>query len=129
MASTLDIFRLLIPEFEDSSDSVVNTALELALTRFDTSNYGEMLQQATVYMAAHILKVSKDSRAEKMAGLIGSQFSSVKEENLSVNRMKGSDFSSSLESTIYGREYLELRDRCVLPVAGYSTYGQAPDES
>ena len=56
MATTLEVFREVAPEFASVTDALVNVYLELAVAAHATSGWGGVYQYALSFYAAHLLK-------------------------------------------------------------------------
>lgn len=120
MATTLETFRVLIPEFAGVDDTTVNTVLSLASDEMNVARWSEasLFQQGAIYLAAHKLSIRKASEDSANLALSPALVNSLTEDRLSIGFRDqaggGAPGYSSLESTPYGQEYLRLRRKAIL---------------
>lgn len=101
-------FRLEFPEFADTSaysNDYVQRKLDQAARRMDASFFGDVADDAQGYMTAHLITINPPTGS---AG--GRVVSSVTAGSASVTYESSHTAGRGLESTGYGRNYLELRD-------------------
>ena len=120
-------FQFIAPEFSSVDEATFNTCLEVyeIPTSITHADFGDKYTLAIALIAAHYFKLRKDSTNGATANL-PAEISSVKEMDLSVTRRSGAEkdtVSQWYASTTYGKQYLALRKKCVMPGVGFSLYG------
>lgn len=119
MATQLEAFRLLIPEFAATSDADVQAFLDLAPHFIDPMQYAESVRGlALVYQAASLMYRKNQSASGNSSG---GGLASEKEGDLSRSYFKGSGTSvKGASSDIYAKQL----DALSLAVGGIMTrYG------
>lgn len=129
---TLDLFKLLIPEFCDGCefpDSLVNTLLTFSATKLDCRAFDCHFQEAVIYYTAHLLKKRKQASLSSgafnkvLGGISPERIKKIKEDILEIELhpiSDGGDVSGArngdidLLSTVYGRQFIALRDSVVI---------------
>jgi hypothetical protein len=128
--TALEIFRLLAAEFSNLTDNEVNNWINLTFPLVSKKKFGAVYEQAVALLAAHRMKLANlsnsattgESLIEQVGGIssiIG--INSYTEDNVSVSFK--SDLSKSApvvdgeySLTIYGQQYLQLREMTVIPI-------------
>jgi len=123
--TSLQKYRRRIPQFASSTDEVINGWLSDATAALCPTSFGQRYQDAVIYYAAHLQAMAEISGLMASGGP-GAVFgyagiaSSVKEGDLSVSLRAGSGnaLANTLADdffliTIYGRQYIQIRDSVV----------------
>ena len=115
---TLKYFRILAKEFEAISDDEIITWLKLSEPFVSKSMFGTLYRQALALLTAHRLKL-----AQKAADGTGDMInvSSYSEGRVSIGfgnnpASIAENTDEMLTKTIYGMQYLEIRNRVRPPV-------------
>lgn len=119
MATQLEAFRLLIPEFAATSDADVQAFLDLAPHFIDPMQYAESVRGlALVYQAASLMYRKKQSETGSSSG---GELASEKEGDLARSYFKGGGVGvKGASSDIYAQQL----DTLSLAVGGIMTrYG------
>ena len=119
MATQLEAFRLVVPEFAAESDATVQAFLDLAPHFIDPMQYAESVRGlALVYQAASLMYRKNQSASGNSSG---GGLASEKEGDLSRSYFKGSGTSvKGASSDIYAKQL----DALSLAVGGIMTrYG------
>jgi hypothetical protein len=104
-----ELLKAIAPELEGETDERLDTFLELASQRVGPKAFGKLYAQAVVYLAAHLLTLSNRARDAGVAA--AGPVTSVGTGGLSLSFGAASSMGDeSLSSTIYGLEFLEIRD-------------------
>ncbi|MFU8806542.1 MAG: DUF4054 domain-containing protein [Bradymonadaceae bacterium] len=107
--SAHDLLIAIAPELATESEARIDTFLELAAQRVGAHAFGKVYVQAVTYLAAHLLTLSNRARDAGMAA--AGSITSVGTGGLSVSFGQAAGMGDeSLSSTVYGLEFLELRD-------------------
>lgn len=117
MAATRDVVKFVAPEFDSLPDATIDMAIEFAVQRVSARAFGSLYQQATAYLAAHILATRDGIAAE--SGITGG-ITSVRTGDLAVSGgalTTGTTEEAAIGSTSYGARFLELRAQ--LPIRPY----------
>jgi len=105
-------FRVVIPEYQDVDESLINLMLDLVQEHVDVSGY-ESSGLLSIYLVAHMLKVRELSAAGNSLKTV----SSVTEGSVSITYQSALDGSDKgylgkwLALTHYGRSALTLIER------------------
>lgn len=110
--STAATLKRRYPAFEALDDTLVEEFLADAAAELDVETWGSTYVRAVCALAAHGLWVRRKSLREED---VGGQVSSIKTGDYSVGYAAQGD-DPSLHHSLYGREYLRLRKRIVLPL-------------
>lgn len=120
----LDIFYLVAPEFEKVKDNDIEAALELYQDLVSKKRFGRFYERAVALLMAHQLKLNQIIREDAETGgdtLTKGNVTSEREGDLQRSYgnigVTGSDEDYLLQKTIYGRLFLALRKRCIIPVS------------
>ncbi|MDR3165439.1 MAG: DUF4054 domain-containing protein [Synergistaceae bacterium] len=130
MADTLQIYRVVAPEFGAVDDATVGVWLDLTAPLVSRKRFGEVYGQALALLAAHRMKTagvgleSGTGRSElNDIGGVGAAFKlasySSGGESISFN---GGALTSKLDTdaeyaqTVYGAQYLTLRNLYTIPI-------------
>lgn len=112
MATQLETFRLLIPEFVLTSDADVQSFLDIAALIIDPLKYNEETRGlALIYQAASLLYMKNQSASGESSGL---DLTMEKEGDLQRSYGKSSTSSSGMTKDIY----LQMLDTLSRPFAG-----------
>lgn len=113
-------FRLEFPEFSNTTtypDTFVDRRLIQAWSRINEEFFGEQASYAHGYLTAHLLK--KFPPATVGGGTVSPEVKSVTAGRASITYVTsveaGAMMTTGLESTEYGRMYLEIVDRLPHP--------------
>lgn len=124
MGSILTMFRIMAPEFDDVANADVRTAVALACDLVSEKRFGRFYGRAVVLMTAHQLKITRMTQHDAETGndlLTKGTITSEREGDLQRSYgtagVTGDDEDYLLQKTVYGRQFLALRKRCVVPVA------------
>ena len=107
MAATLALYRTRFPEHADVDDTEIEMYLGDAISDVSSPVYGNDINRAQLYYAAHLVESSPTRAGGAAVGPIKSQ--SVGGVSLTFSDAADSD-SSDLNSTKYGKEFIRLRD-------------------
>ena len=126
MAASVVDFRTRFPEFSDDTEFtddrvqlfIDDTVLYMGT---DENRWGDKYNTAQIYLTAHLLSVAMSSEASggnasASAGVISSKSAggvSVTRQIVNKVRSEEDDFYMS---TVYGQQFLILRDRCFVGV-------------
>lgn len=123
LGSILSMFRLLAPEFDDVSNADVRVAVAMACDLVSEKRFGRFYGRAVVLMTAHQLKIARMAQEDAETGndhLTTGNVTSEREGDLqrsySTVGVTGGDEDYLLQKTVYGRQFLALRKRCIVPV-------------
>lgn len=124
----LETFFLLIPNFDCSDDEILNM-LKLTVPMVSKKRFGNLYEQALVYLVAHRLTVQKviDSLDGGAMSSVLTAGDVVSEKEGDLQRSYGTRTSSVstdddlLKKTAYGLEYLRIRAMCLL--TGMTRFG------
>jgi hypothetical protein len=113
MATSLETFRALIPEFAAQPDATVEVYLTLAVAAHNTTVWGNVYVFAMIYYAAHAMALDPtigSAGGSATAGALTSQ----KDGDLSRGYGSAGSTASTLGDawlarTTYGQQYLQLR--------------------
>ena len=129
--TTLQKFRRRIPQFSSDSDEVITAWLHDATEVLCTSAFGDRYEEAAIYYAAHLRARAEISMLMQTGGAASALAfqgiaSSVKEGDLQIafRGYSGNPHAKSLPDdelamTIYGQQYLRVRDETITP-AGFA---------
>lgn len=110
-ALTIAQFRVLLPVFADAavySDLFLANALDEAWRQMNPDRLGVRTSDAQKYLVAHLITLFPPTGA---AGTAAREVASVTAGRATVsyvNSQGASPISGSLESTIYGKEYMRI---------------------
>lgn len=119
-SSSLQLFRDLFPEFSAVADATITAWLGVAASRLSSRAFGQLYQQAAVFMAAHFVELAQRRLAASAGGGTGGgiglsgPITSIKTDRLSMsaqgiqNRRNMTD--EFFSRTDYGLDFLSLRD-------------------
>ena len=118
MASHIDrsYFVTLFDEFKSVPGKKIDIYLTNASRRIDQDAWGDCYEEATAYLAAHLLVSGGGAGGAggAVAGPITSQ--SVGDLSRSYGQVNvGSAGDETYATTKYGQMYLELRRECIVP--------------
>lgn len=124
VGSILSMFRIMAPEFADISNDDVQMATALSCDLVSERQFGRFYGRAVALMAAHQLKLARMAQQDAETGgnsLTNGNVTSEREGDLQrsygTEGVTGSNEDYLLQKTLYGRQFLELRKLCVIPVA------------
>ncbi len=126
MATSLELFRTLVTEFTSINDETVLTWLDITTPFVSRKYFGNLYQQALVYLTAHRMKTgnvgNEDSIGDSDFSDIGGVGTAFKVsgygsggENISFNSgILTAQLSPDAEftQTAYGVQYLSIRKLC-----------------
>jgi hypothetical protein len=116
MTVTVAQFRADFPQFQDSSESSISTALTTAGLMVGEV-WGELQDRATSLMAAHILTLA--ASAKSTSGSATSSLAGINipnEVSLQYSQTpSGNSSAASLNSTAYGKEFSTLQQFVIVP--------------
>jgi len=106
MAITVQTIRDRLPEFCDTDNDLIQSAITQAEGCINTPEWGEnRAEEAAIYLAGHFLAARSKGNA-----LASGPIASQSEGSLSVSYAVSDAFKNSVYgSTAYGRMFLELR--------------------
>jgi hypothetical protein len=109
---SLALFRVLAGEFSAVADGTVENFLAYAALRIDTGIWGNVYDQALVYLAAHMLKMdpSYGGAYTGAAGAVIAQKDGDLSRSYAAPPAVSSLTDSYLLRTSYGAQFLALRD-------------------
>lgn len=130
MAQPLKVFRIVAAEFSTVDDETVNTWLDLTAPLVSRKRFGKLYEQALALLTAHRMKLAAVGSDESAGGgafddiggagvafKVGSYTSGG--ESVSFNSAAlTSQLSADAEytQTMYGVQYLSLRNRCAISI-------------
>lgn len=120
MNKTVDILKIVAPEFGTMSDDDIQTWIDLAEPYVSKRVFGKLYNQAIAYLAAHFMKMS--GLGDTSTGTVGDSMrvASVSEGNTSVSfntsLYSGNGADAELNLTVYGMSYKRIRSMCVIPI-------------
>lgn len=129
MAQPLKVFRLVAAEFAEVDDETVNAWLDLTAPLVSRKRFGKLYEQALALLTAHRMKMAAVGSDESAGGAfddiggagaafkIGSYTSGG--ESVSFNSAAlTSQLSADAEytQTMYGVQYVSLRNRCAVAI-------------
>lgn len=118
--TTLEIFRIFAPEFDDLSDDTILNWIELTEPLIGKKVFGKLYDQALAYLTAHRLKMS--GYGDNSLGTVGDtlRVSSYSEGETSVSFgvSQGTNLlaDAELALTQYGLQYLSIRRLVIIPI-------------
>ena len=116
----LQLFRLFAAEFTDMDDAIVNTWIELTMPMVDCKQFASLYEQAVAYLTAHRIKMSQKSDGEAAndgnGGIAGISSYSEGGVSISYNTPNLTQLERQEEATIYGLQYLAIREQMVTSV-------------
>ncbi len=126
MTTTRDLLRILCPDVAGETDDRIDTFLTVAAVRLDAPCFGALFEQATIYLAAHLLlrNPAGGTGGAAVGGLGGGPVSSRKtgDEAISFGSPAAATGSvalgdADLLETHYGKQFLAIRDTraCAAP--------------
>lgn len=122
MSTSSDKLRILYPEFASLTaytDVVVDLFLGWAALELDALTWGTHFERGSLALAAHMMAISKRSAAAATAALGASSggIASMSTDQESIAFQAPPQVASagdgSLGSTVYGLEFIRLRERVV----------------
>ena len=135
--TTLEIVRLVAPEFNSVDDSTVNGLIELSMPLVSKKQFGNMYEQALAYLVCHRMTLGgyADGTSEgESAGDSGGEFnlssistaagrhgiSSLSEAGNSISfadtRQTNLTRDAEYSQTPYGVQYLTIRRLVIVPI-------------
>ena len=107
---TVALTRRLVAGIDALLDADINEAIDIAMTRIDSTEWGAMYSQAVALMAGHILQRVSVPGATVAAGGIASESAG------GLSRSYGSvGGAHEMATTQAGSDYLALQRRTILP--------------
>lgn len=115
MASRDDL-RAVAPEFESTTDAIVDRFLAMAARRMNAEAWGDLYADGCIYLAAHLLTLrARQTSGTAGAGPITAQ--TTGDESVNYGAVVGVlSNDASMATTAYGVEWLNMR-RQLLPGA------------
>ena len=112
--TSLELFRALIPAMASIDDASVIVYLEVASSRLCATAFGIKWQEASVWLAAHIMYRVVPGAGGASPGSTGA-VSSLKTGDESITfattaSTGGTSVDSDLAGTAYGAQFLAIRD-------------------
>lgn len=107
MALNKELFAALAPEFEDTSKPILDAIFPVAERQVNLSVWGEKLDEALVYLVAHMLTMAK--RNGRVGDLSSQSTGSLSRSYGGLSAVKG-----SLDLTSYGVEFQRIRKQLVI---------------
>ena len=102
MATQIEAFRLVAPEFSSSSDEVIQSFLDLAVLFIEPMKYSEDVRGlAIVYQAASLMYKQKQSSSGQSSGL---DLTMEKEGDLQRSYGKSSSSTNGMTKDIYQQQ-------------------------
>ena len=117
---TLEIFRMVAPEFAQVQDATVLNWIELAVPMISAKRFGKLYQQALALLTAHKMKLS--GLGDTSTGSVddGLRVSSYSEGGVSISYSTSGQSAMQVDGelalTVYGLQYLELRRKVIIPI-------------
>jgi len=111
VATSLELFRDRFPEFTAQSDALVTTKIAQAAARMDATAWGTLYTEAALFLAAHLLELTRRAQASGAVAAAGAITSmTTGRVSVSYGSTGGGSGSSggTLDATPYGLEYQEL---------------------
>lgn len=110
MAATLEQYRARFPEHDAVSDGAVSLALADTALLVSSAQFGDTLDMAQLFFAAHCVHLDHISTpGEPVAGIASKSAGKV---SVSFRAPSTSD-DEWLSSTSYGQRFRSVRDACV----------------
>jgi hypothetical protein len=119
LTATRDLLRTLCPDVAGETDDRIDTFLTVAAQRLNPPCFGALFQQATIYLAAHLLLRSPagGTGGAAVGGLGGGPVTSRKtgDEAISFGSPAAATGTVALSDadlleTHYGKQFLAIRD-------------------
>lgn len=114
MATALETFRIIAPEFSSTSDATVNNWLTLAVQEHNTTVWGNSYVTAMAYFAAHQMASTPGlgAAASGAAGPLTQQKDGDLSRSYGTTAIPStmSSGDQSLMLTTYGQKYLHIRN-------------------
>lgn len=111
--TSLELFRALVPAMASIGNPVVEQYLETASCRLCATAFGAKWQEASVWLAAHIMYRVVPGAGAAIPGVPGA-VSSLKTGDESIGfavaAATGGTVDADLFGTAYGAQYVALRD-------------------
>lgn len=117
---TLEIFRMVAPEFAQVQDATVLNWIELAVPMISAKRFGQLYKQALALLTAHKMKLS--GLGDTSTGSVddGLRVSSYSEGGVSISYSTSGQSAMQVDGelalTVYGLQYLELRRKVIIPI-------------
>lgn len=120
------LFRTLAPDLQDVTDTMVLAMRDIVAPTISVSKFGDLYDQALAYLIAHKLTVQKiiSEQGATATELTAGGIVSEKEGDLSrsygskqSNVAGGSCYIDSLQKTVYGQEFLNIRNMRIVSAA------------
>lgn len=105
-----DIQDLPSGEFASIANNVVEVYIAEAEREISQAAFGNRADDAVKYLAAHLLAVAKGGSSAPATGVTMVTVGPLTKQYGQPGAMSKTD---SLESTSYGRRYIEIRHQCV----------------
>ncbi len=117
----LAMVRVIAGELDNVDDKTVLAVIDYAKPFLSEKRFGPMYNNALAYYAAHLLTLRGITAAGGAmdASLVAGPVTSEKEGDLQRSYGEASNSkaaASVLSKTIYGRQFLDLASRCIVPV-------------
>jgi hypothetical protein len=123
MAVTVDTFTTDYPQFLATETETIERALSRAALRISAAQWGALYEEGQSLLAAHLLTIAAEATATdgKGQGVAGGVSSISVDGDISVSYADASyarsqQGSSNYDSTIYGRDFLQLQRQVIVPV-------------
>lgn len=111
--------RLLAPQLEEKADSVLEAYIGLAEPFVDAEKFGPFYVQALANYAAHLMTIQSVIATDGATGGALTAGSITSEREGDLQRSYGNAGASSddlLAKTAYGKAFLAIRRRCIVPI-------------
>lgn len=118
MAVTFDQFGIDFPQFADVDEDAFDSALATAILMADATAWGDLADRAQGLLTAHLLALRSQaplSGGRNTGNLTGLSIPSEVSYQFSQTAAFGGKGEEGLKSTIYGQEFLQLRQFKFLP--------------
>ena len=116
--TSLEVFRLVAPEFAEITDEVVLANIELYSDLVSQRNFGRYYERAVALLSAHYMALANIAAVDGSSGSSITAGAVVREKEGDLERQYGESANSNdlLAKTLYGKQYLDLRKMCIIPV-------------
>lgn len=121
--TVIETIRLIAPEFNDVSDATISMWEEVMSPMVGKKVFGKLYETALAYLICHKLKMTGEG--ESALGALGSvstgfSIGSVSDGGTSISFSGGGQNNLVKDAeyglTIYGTQYLNLRNMVVVPI-------------
>lgn len=122
---TVELFRTRFPEFVDNviyPDARIQLFIDDTVTLYlgdDELRWGGKYDIAQAYLTAHLLTVGTNSSAgdsNAKSGPISSKSAGGVSVTRAVQTKDRSDTDDAFATTVYGQQYMIIRDRCFVGI-------------